>query len=190
MDGSYVKVADPEVKRKKLCTRPLKCCGICLVTVILLFMICFVTLLGVHSFPPLHASCKIDWTFELPCEEVNNDIVEQMKIWDSADTCGTGQKCLYQMLNATEAEIVGTHETPKAHYIDDLTFKFAQDGDVCKVHGYSTARTWYAVLDKGTNYCNLHNLITGSGLNNITGYNEDTNPNICTQYKSADCEVY
>ena len=27
--------------------------------------------------------------------------------------------------------------------------------------GYSTSETWYAVLDSGTNYCNLHNLITG-----------------------------
>lgn len=27
--------------------------------------------------------------------------------------------------------------------------------------GYSTSETWYAILDYGTNYCNLHNLITG-----------------------------
>ena len=30
----------------------------------------------------------------------------------------------------------------------------------CVVSGYSTSETWYAVLDSGTNYCNLHNLIT------------------------------
>ena len=30
--------------------------------------------------------------------------------------------------------------------------------------GYSTSETWYAVLDYGTNYCNLHNLITGTAL--------------------------
>jgi len=29
------------------------------------------------------------------------------------------------------------------------------------VQGYSTSETWYAFLDYGTNYCNLHNLITG-----------------------------
>jgi len=27
--------------------------------------------------------------------------------------------------------------------------------------GYSRSETWYAYLDFGTNYCNLHNLITG-----------------------------
>ena len=29
------------------------------------------------------------------------------------------------------------------------------------LQGFSTSETWYAVLDYGTNYCNLHNLITG-----------------------------
>ena len=29
------------------------------------------------------------------------------------------------------------------------------------LQGYSTSEVWYAVLDNGTNYCNLHNLITG-----------------------------
>lgn len=27
--------------------------------------------------------------------------------------------------------------------------------------GFSSSETWYAVLDYGTNYCNLNNLITG-----------------------------
>ena len=31
--------------------------------------------------------------------------------------------------------------------------------------GYSTSETWYAILDFGTNYCNLHNLLTGKLLN-------------------------
>lgn len=29
------------------------------------------------------------------------------------------------------------------------------------LQGYSTSETWYAVLDYGTNYCNLRNLIEG-----------------------------
>ena len=31
----------------------------------------------------------------------------------------------------------------------------------CVLQGYSRSETWYALLDYGTNYCNLHNLITG-----------------------------
>ena len=33
-----------------------------------------------------------------------------------------------------DEEIRGTHETPVKHYIDDLTFTFKQDGNVCRVH--------------------------------------------------------
>ena len=29
------------------------------------------------------------------------------------------------------------------------------------LQGYSTSQTWYAVMDYGTNYCNLFNLIQG-----------------------------
>ena len=58
------------------------------------------------------------------------------------------------------------------------------------MQGYSTSETWYAVLDSGTNYCNLHNLVTGSGLNMSPGFKEDVNDSSCTQYSSADCTKY
>lgn len=57
-----------------------------------------------------------------------------------------------------------THETPVKHYVDDLTFTFKQNGADCNVDGSSSSETWYAVLDFGTNYCNLNNLITGNFL--------------------------
>ena len=56
--------------------------------------------------------------------------------------------------------------------------------------GFSTSETWYALLDYGTNYCNLNNLITGAGLDKVTGYAEDTNDDICTQHSIANCTVY
>lgn len=36
-----------------------------------------------------------------------------------------------------------------------------------KLQGYSTSETWYAVLDYGTNYCNLRNLIEGRQIYNV-----------------------
>ena len=58
--------------------------------------------------------------------------------------------------------------------------------------GYSRSTIGYAVFDKGTNYCNLHNLVVGSGLTNTTryGYKEDTDNSKCTEYSSADCDKY
>lgn len=162
-----------------------------------LAVLCFVGLSFVHAetltfIPnPLHASCNVDWTFSMSCDGVTTAIAKQMKTWETADNCKNGgEKCLYHLTSQTPSEIKGTHETPKKHYIDDLTFTFVQDGNVCKLHGYSTSETWYAVLDYGTNYCNLHNLITGSGLDKSSGYTELTSDSKCTQYSSANCEVY
>ena len=58
--------------------------------------------------------------------------------------------------------------------------------------GYSTSELIYAILDKGTNYCNLHNLVVGSGLTNTTryGFTETTDDSVCTEYTSANCNKY
>ena len=58
------------------------------------------------------------------------------------------------------------------------------------LQGFSTSETFYAVLDMSTNYCNLRNLLAGSGLDRTAGFSETTSDSICTQYSSADCEVY
>ncbi len=50
--------------------------------------------------------------------------------------------------------------------------------------------TWYAVLDFGTNYCNLRNLADGSGLSSVEDFQEVTSNGVCTQYESRDCERY
>ena len=56
--------------------------------------------------------------------------------------------------------------------------------------GYSTSQTFYAVLDMSTNYCNLRNLLTGSGLDQSQVFTETTSNSICTQYSSANCGMY
>ena len=45
---------------------------------------------------------------------------------------------------------------------------------------YSVSET-LSLLDYGTNYCNLFNLMDGSGLVNDPDFTEDTNNFICTQ---------
>ncbi|CAB4005527.1 uncharacterized protein LOC113672371, partial [Paramuricea clavata] len=123
----------------------------------------------------LHASCKIDWSFGINCTTVNTKIVSQIKNWTSDENCKKygGEKCLYTLISSTATEIKATHETPAHHYVDDLSFSFTTPSQGnCAVHGYSTSETWYAVLDDGTNYCNLHNLITGSSLDKAPGYKE------------------
>ena len=57
--------------------------------------------------------------------------------------------------------------------------------------GFSTSETWYAVLDYGTNYCNLHNLVDGAKIDTSTyGFKEQTSDSQCTQYTSHNCDKY
>ncbi|ESO97070.1 hypothetical protein LOTGIDRAFT_143540 [Lottia gigantea] len=142
---------------------------------------------------PLHASCKIDWQFGMECDAVMTKLVNQIKAMGGKSGCANGgEKCLYELTSSTSAQITAKHTTPVKGYVDDLTFTFkgGKTSNPCQVHGYSTSETWYAVLDFGTNYCNLENLIIGAGLNSTSGYSETTSDSICTQYSSADCEKY
>ena len=97
-------------------------------------------------------------------------------------------------------DLSGTHTTPIHRYVDDLTFTFIEGSDpTCLVdvslrfeqkkcsldpllllQAYSQSET-LSLLDYGTNYCNLFNLMDGSGLVNDPAFTEDANNFICTQ---------
>lgn len=147
---------------------------------------------GYAATNPLHASCKVDWKFPaMTCDNVKMKLTNQIKAWTSDENCKNGgEKCLYSLVSDSGNTLKAKHQTPVKKYTDDLTFTFSNSSSNCNVQGYSTSETWYAVLDQGTNYCNLHNLITGSGLSNVTGYAETTRNHRCTQYSSANCEKY
>ena len=103
------------------------------------------------------------------------------------DNCGSGEKCGYSILMATDAVVKGKHETPKHHYKDDLSFALTPTGaSSCEVGAYSTSEIWYAVLDDGTNLCNLRNLVSATGLS----YTENIDHSRCTQWDSANCDKY
>merc|ERR1712061_68130 len=159
-----------------------------------------ITLLGKnHAFfkYPWHASCKIDWQFPGSCSAVRAQIVGQMNAWQGDALCpGTspscpelpcGQNCLYDLVTSSDTRVTGTHTTPVARYVDDISFQLRENSQGCAVSAKSSSQTWYAVLDKGTNYCNLRNLIDGTGLSSGSGFTETTRDGVCTQYSSRDC---
>ncbi|XP_046556940.1 uncharacterized protein LOC124266180 [Haliotis rubra] len=136
----------------------------------------------------LRASCNVDWTFSLSCTDVQDKLVGQIGRWTGPDGCADGgEKCLYKLVSKTKTQVKATRETPKQRYVDDLTFTFTQDRNKCNVAGVSRSRAWYAVLDYGTNYCNLHNLIVGAELDKSQGYREATSNRMCRGFSSADC---
>ena len=76
--------------------------------------------------------------------------------------------------------------TPVKRYVDSLSFKFIGESDGnCKIEAYSRSDLWYAVLDYGTNYCNLRNLLDGTGLSGSDGFQESTRNKIYSIYEQG-----
>ncbi|KAI7792696.1 uncharacterized protein LOC130547423 [Triplophysa rosa] len=157
-------------------------------------LICVITfgICELRSAGPLHAQCKVEWYFGLPCRSVYEALVTQIKKWRTASTCATGgQKCLYKLQSASVHFISAKHTAAVKKYVEDINFRLVSYGFFhCRVSAMSVAETWYAVTDHGTNYCNLYNLMEGSGLIEAPGYKEITSDFLCTQRSSADCSVY
>uniref|UniRef100_A0A3B3RGZ4 Uncharacterized protein n=1 Tax=Paramormyrops kingsleyae TaxID=1676925 RepID=A0A3B3RGZ4_9TELE len=102
-----------------------------------------------------------------------------------------GQKCLYQLLSANVHFTAGKHTTPVKKFVDDVSFRLVPSDlyTHCRVSGFSISETWYVAFNHGTNYCNLYNLMEGSGLTDVPGYKEMTSAFICTQRSRANCTV-
>ncbi|XP_051785274.1 uncharacterized protein LOC127528441 isoform X2 [Erpetoichthys calabaricus] len=141
---------------------------------------------------PLHAQCKVDWYFGIPCHDVYDELVSQIKKWSKADCIDGGEKCMYKLESANAHFIKAKHTTPVKKYTEDLNFRLIPYLlDIgCHVPALSVSEAWYTLVDYGTNYCNLYNLIDGSGLNMVPGYKEMTNDFICTQHSSANCTIF
>ncbi|XP_056869178.1 uncharacterized protein LOC130513917 [Takifugu flavidus] len=142
---------------------------------------------------PLHAQCKAEWYFGVPCKAVYELLVAQIRKWTTRASCSTGgQKCLYKLQSASVHFITAKHVSPFRRYVENINFRLVPYHffTCCHVSAMSISETWYAVKDHGTNYCNLYNLLEGSGLTEASGYKEVTSDFLCTQRSSANCTVY
>mmetsp|Transcript_60595 Transcript_60595/g.146421 ORF Transcript_60595/g.146421 Transcript_60595/m.146421 type:complete len:158 (-) Transcript_60595:65-538(-) len=149
--------------------------------------LCVAGCLAVAQAGPIHASCRLQWTFSgTSCADAVQGIGNAITKMTGLDNCGTSEKCGYIPGTQNATAITAKHETPVKHYKDDISIEFTANGADCTAQGYSTSETWYAVLDFGTNYCNLHNLALASGLQ----FSERVSDSTCTQYSSANCDKY
>ena len=96
----------------------------------------------------------------------------------------------FQHTGSDETTTTGTHTTPVALYVDDLTYVFNNRiGGGCVIEANSISES-LSGLDYGTNYCNLFNLMEGCGLTEDEGFTEQSDASICTQYNTANCDRY
>ncbi|XP_037829000.1 uncharacterized protein LOC119616621 isoform X2 [Kryptolebias marmoratus] len=151
--------------------------------------------IGPHEFSgagPLHAQCKVEWYFGIPCESVYDSLVSQINKWRTMSSCTTrGQRCLYKLHSASVHFIAAQHTSPEKGSVDDITFHLVSYNffACCHVSAMSVSETWHVIKDHGTNYCNLYNLMEGSRLTESRGYKEVTSEFLCTQRSSANCTI-
>lgn len=99
------------------------------------------------------------------CDDVKTKINDQVTAWSGPSGCDNGgEKCLYEKVSEDATTIKLKHTTPVHKYVDDISFTFTAQGTGCEVQGYSRSEIWFAHLDKATNYCNMHNLLTAVTL--------------------------
>ncbi|CAK6974675.1 hypothetical protein L3Q82_021387 [Scomber scombrus] len=125
-----------------------------------------------------HAFCKIVWLLGIPCDEVNIAIVTQLKAMGS-----------YKLGSVTAALIQATHNSAVGQ-VESVNFTMIPTamGLGCHVEGSSVSAFWYSLFDNGTNYCNLHNVIQGSGLTKAPGFAEFTNEWLCLGFGLSACK--
>lgn len=140
-----------------------------------------------------HASCKMTFNFaSSACADVINGLSVAAKSMTGLSGCGkrfppVDNFCGYSETGHTASSWSGTHQTANGKYTDDLTFTMSTSGSGCSAAAYSTSETWYAVLDNGVNYCNLHNLVAETKLDFTES---DVSDDTCTQYSKSDCNRY
>ncbi|XP_069369030.1 uncharacterized protein [Paralichthys olivaceus] len=65
------------------------------------------------SAGPLHAQCKVEWYFGIPCQVVSESLVSQIKKWRTMASCTMGgQRCLYKLQSASVHFIEAKHTSP------------------------------------------------------------------------------
>ncbi|XP_016301456.1 uncharacterized protein LOC107657745 [Sinocyclocheilus anshuiensis] len=62
------------------------------------------------SAGPLHAQCKVEWYFSLPCRSVYEALVAQIQKRRTVSTCATGgEKCLYKVISSSFSHVFVHH---------------------------------------------------------------------------------
>ncbi|KAG8014244.1 hypothetical protein GBF38_016668 [Nibea albiflora] len=125
-----------------------------------------------------HAFCKIVWLMGVPCDQVNMAIVTQIKAMGS-----------YKLGPVTPTVIQANH-TSAVGQIESVNFTMMGTSMSmgCHVEGSSISAFWFSVFDNGTNYCNLHNVMQGSGLTKAPGFIEFTNEWLCLGVGLSACK--
>uniref|UniRef100_A0A3Q2GQF5 Lipoprotein n=1 Tax=Cyprinodon variegatus TaxID=28743 RepID=A0A3Q2GQF5_CYPVA len=128
---------------------------------------------------PYQAVCGTMWLFATPCAEISTTVAKQIQALSPE----------YMLISATPLAIKANHTSPDGISVQDITFSLSPTivTGGCRVSAKSSSLGFTGLLDGGLNYCNLHKLVSASGLTLSPGYMEMTNEWACLGYGMAKC---
>uniref|UniRef100_A0A3B3DCE9 Uncharacterized protein n=1 Tax=Oryzias melastigma TaxID=30732 RepID=A0A3B3DCE9_ORYME len=139
-----------------------------------------VSILSTAQPPPeiSNSFCKIFWLLGVPCGDVNVALVSGLK-----------GKQSYKLGVVTPAQILANH-TSAVGQVENLNFTLAPTAMTtgCHVAASSVSPFSFSLFDNGTNYCNLHRVMKGSGLTKSPGFMEFSNEWLCLGYGVSVCK--
>ena len=139
----------------------------------------------------VHASCKVYTVFENPCSTVQQEMMKRVNgqadgTWTDPHNGGN-----YTVLS-TPAGLPATWEfsrlTGDGKYTDLINYAFYAYGETsCQMYACSESQV-FSIGDKGTNFCNIHNLYCDeSGCNPFYKLFYDELVDKCTQADEELC---
>ncbi|CAK9818214.1 hypothetical protein ANTPLA_LOCUS9680 [Anthophora plagiata] len=127
-----------------------------------------------------------------PCVYTMQKFRCQILNWSSCTNCGQyGSKCLYTLKEPKPYEsnvIRAVHLAPNLRTVEKIKISFDEVNKTCVATGESVSTEWFRIFDYGTNYCNLRNLVIGTGFDKNPKFLELTTNEVCTQYNMAVCK--
>ena len=114
------------------------------------------------AFSMFHAHGEMTTTFATPCNNLSTIMTNELNNFQDPSNG------LYQKVQETENYFWFTRTTPVKHYVDDVSFALSDAStSTCTVTAKSQSQV-LSVLDYGTNYCNMFNVIRMAGVNYTT----------------------
>ncbi|KAK7945475.1 hypothetical protein WMY93_001203 [Mugilogobius chulae] len=123
------------------------------------------------------------------CSNVNIALIKQIQTFSPGIGC---ELCQYTLVSVTPQHIAASHMSPDGLHSEKISMSFLPTSmpNGCRVSAYSQSdQISSSILDNGVNYCNLHNLVTASGLAAQPGFLEMTNEWACLSFGLATCSL-
>ncbi|KAM7380146.1 hypothetical protein PAMP_003459 [Pampus punctatissimus] len=136
---------------------------------------------------PYNAYCSSLWLFSSPCAEISTKLVQQIEAFSPVNGC---DECRYMLVSASPLTIKANHTSLDGLQAENISFTLHPTilASGCRVSGFSVSQSFTSLLDGSLNYCNLYNLLAGSGLTSDPGFKEMTSEWTCPGYGLSTCD--